>query len=93
MDILEVRVKIEWDDDALRRMTNDIVQDQAGRLQEVLDRVFKVARGKNLEWVKARLAQEWQSELGGEITEPELSEYAQTLVEGRRIKVRPELKP
>jgi hypothetical protein len=86
-------LRIEWDDDALRRMTNDIVQEHASQLQALLDRVFRLARGRSVEWVKGRLAKEWRSEFDTEITDPELSEYAQTLGAGHRIKVQTEVEP
>jgi hypothetical protein len=82
---------IEWDNDAIRRMTNEIVGEQAGKLQDLLDRVFRLAPGKSVDWVKTVLAQEWRSEFDAEITDPELSEYAKTLAEGHRIKVQPEI--
>jgi hypothetical protein len=85
-------MRIEWDDDAIRRMTNEIVEEQAGKLQDLLDRVFRLAPGKSVDWVKTVLAQEWRSEFDAEITDPELSEYAKTLAEGHRIKVQPEIK-
>lgn len=85
-------MRIEWDDDAFRRMTNEIIQEQADRLQDVLDRVFRIAPGKSVEWVKSQLAKEWRSEFDTEITDPELSEYSQALAAGQRIKVQPDIK-
>jgi hypothetical protein len=85
-------MNIEWDHDAIRRMTSEIVEEQASTLQDLLDRVFQLAPGKSVDWVKALLAKEWRSEFGSEITDPELSEYAQTLAGGCRIKVQPQLK-
>jgi len=84
---------IEWDDEVIRRMATEIVEEQAQRLQDLLDRVFRLASGRSVEWVKIVLAQEWRSEFDVEITDPELSEYAGALTEGRRIKVQPEVHP
>jgi hypothetical protein len=86
-------VEIEWNHEELRRMTNDILQEEASQLQAALDRVHRLAEGKNLEQVKILLELEWRTKFAAEITDPDLTDYAQTLVEGHRIVVRPELKP
>jgi hypothetical protein len=69
------------------------VQQQAGKVQGVYDRVLDAGRGQSLEEVKALLTQEWRTEFGSELTESELSERAAPLAEGRRIVVKLKMTP
>ncbi len=82
---------LNFDDDGIRRMANEVVQAQAGTLQAVYDRVLQAGQGKSVDEVKVLLQREVRLTLGGDITDPELTSCAEVLAQGRRIEVRPEL--
>lgn len=77
--------------DYLRRLKQElprqVAQEQADKMQGVLDRVLAGADGKDVEAVKLELAARWRAELGDELEEPMLSEYAGYLAAGQCIKV------
>ena len=55
-------------------------------MQRTLDRLSRELEGQPLETAKSRVRREW-SRLGGTISDPELTRYAQALIEGTRITV------
>jgi hypothetical protein len=80
---------IEWDEGGFRKLTDQIAQDTANELQGVFDRVLEAGRGNSVEQVKVLLAQELGEDT--EITDEELTEYAQLLADGTRIEVKAEV--
>jgi hypothetical protein len=78
----------DFDGDAVRAVAREAVQQRAGELQELYDRVLRTEAGKPVEDAKAALAREWRSAFGAELTDPELSDTAAVLASGTRIKVR-----
>lgn len=77
-------------DDVVSQVTQwaySIVQQS---LQPVLDSVLADYAGSPLEVVKTALAERWASSpLGGAITDPELTMYAEKLAAGHRIVIEP----
>jgi hypothetical protein len=65
-----------------------IAQQSSSNLQGVYDRVLAAGQGKNVDEVRDLLAVEWRSTFGQELSEPNLTEAATVLAEGRRIEVR-----
>ena len=59
---------------------NDIANDN----QRAFDALSVELKGKSLDEAKRRVKQEWERD-GGEITDPELTEYAELLIDGGRI--------
>lgn len=56
------------------------------RFQPILDRIFEEYSGKPVETIKPALAQRWaDGNQGATITDPELTQFAQMISEGRRI--------
>lgn len=82
-------MRIEWNESGLQEMANQVARDHAVRVQEVLDTILRTAPGKSLNEVKKLLSQEVHEKLGGNITDPELTAFAEALAAGQRIDVRP----
>ena len=74
----------KFDEGALKKVAEQAVKDKARDMQRRMDRLAAELKGKSLETAKVRLQQEWRRD-GGSITDPELTEYAQALVDGTRI--------
>jgi len=81
----------EFDDGAFRRAVGKEVQKGLEELrssyQRMFDRLIAQYQGRPVEEIKRALRIQWRRE-GGDITDPELTEYAQSIAEGRRIDVR-----
>jgi hypothetical protein len=82
-------VKIELADD-MNEFVNAAARSHAAKVQVVMDRVLQAGQGKTVDEVKAFLQGEVRSALGGDITDPELSSYAERLAAGQRVEVKPE---
>jgi microcystin degradation protein MlrC len=82
-------VKLEFDDDAINAVANQAARAQTAKVQTVLDRVLQTGQGKTVDEVKALLQKEVRTTLGGEITDPELSSFAELLAAGQRVDVKP----
>ena len=85
-------MKINFDEDAVRRLADEAARKQAARLQSVYDRVLEAGRGKDLGAMKVLLSNEWRSEFGTAIPDQQLSQSAEVLAQGRRIEVRPQVR-
>lgn len=78
-------MRIEWDDNALKQIENEVGQQAAKEMQKVVDRVLRAGKGKPVAEVKRMLRREWRTALGGDITDPELTKWAELLAAGHRI--------
>jgi hypothetical protein len=72
----------------VRQQLPIMAQQSSSKLQSVYDRVLAAGQGKNVDEVRDLLAVEWRSTFGQELSEPNLTEAATVLAEGRRIEVR-----
>lgn len=77
----------DFDGDAVRAMAREAVRQRADELQELYDRVLRTEADKPVEDVKTVLAREWRATFDTELTGPELSDTAEVLASGTRIKV------
>jgi hypothetical protein len=78
----------DFNEDAVRAMAREAVQQRADELQELYDRLLLTEAGKPVEDVKTALAREWRTTFDTELTDPELSDTAEVLASGTRIVVR-----
>ena len=78
-------------DDAARAAQRALAVEHRGRAAQhfdALDRLGRQYEGQQVEAIKPVLQAEWSRVNGGSITDPELSEWAQHISDGRRIAVR-----
>jgi hypothetical protein len=77
--------------DYLRRLKDELprqlAEERRDKMQTVLDAVLRESADKDVKEVKALIEQQWRAELGSDLDEPKLSEYAADLAAGRRIKL------
>lgn len=71
-------------DRVLKQAANDGVRKVANNYQRLLDDLASTHVGRPLEEVKAALQAGWRR-LGGELTDPELTRFAQLIKDGERI--------
>jgi hypothetical protein len=69
-------------------MPRQLAQQQADKVQRGYDSVLNDGQGKTVKEVEILLAQHWHASLSGDLDEPALSENAEHLAAGRRIKVK-----
>ena len=85
--------EIKWDKNALDRVVketaNKAVVEQGRKLQSELDSVLAQSSGKTAAEIKP-LVQNAFRRIGGSISDPELTQYAEVIAEGTRIVVQPE---
>lgn len=86
--------EIKWNKGALERAVKDATREglvQSSRnIQQQLDAVLAAAQGKSATEVKPMLQDAFRK-VGGSISEPELSQYAEILARGQRIVIEPRL--
>ena len=82
---IEIKMNGNWERD-LNRMVQGAVRDVADDYQKMFDRLGRQYKGRPVNEVKAALRREW-SRLGGTISDAELTDYAQLISEGTRIKM------
>jgi hypothetical protein len=82
-------VEFSFDEDSIKGMINEAEQAKADQVEAVFDKVRLAAQGKSLDEVKAHLQREVRLIPGGDITDPELTSYAEALARGQRIDVKP----
>ncbi|MHC1558190.1 hypothetical protein ACR9E3_04495 [Actinomycetospora sp. C-140] len=76
---------------AVREAARDGVQRLAERFQAVLDEVLATHAGRPVDEVKPVLQARWRAvNDGADLTDPELTQYAQALSDGQRVVVRAE---
>lgn len=86
---MNARVKISSNlERELQRVVQPQVQAIADQYQQMLDRLGRQYAGQSVETIKPVLQAEWSRVNGGSITDPELSDWAQHISDGRRIAVR-----
>ena len=83
---IEIKMSGNWERD-LNRLVQDSVKGIADDYQKMFDRLGRQYRGRPVAEVKSALRREW-SRLGGTISDAELSDYAQLISEGTRIKMK-----
>jgi biotin-(acetyl-CoA carboxylase) ligase len=76
----------------LRRVVEQGMRENvAPEVQRALDDIYQTHKGEPVEQVKSALQQRWASiGQGWNLTDPNLTAYAQAISEGRRIEVRVE---
>lgn len=80
--------RFEPNEDGIARAVTAAAQLRVDELQIVCDRVLHAGQGKSVDEVKALLRNDVRTTLGTEITDPELSTYAEVLASGRRVEFR-----
>jgi hypothetical protein len=81
------RVEFKFDESAMKKLINDGVREVASRYQALLDELAISQVGRPLNEVKTALRSGWRK-IGGDLTDPELTQYAEHLKDGERIEVR-----
>ncbi|MFI1382901.1 hypothetical protein [Embleya sp. NPDC020886] len=81
------RAKFTFNEAAVRKVVNDAAQRQGNRYEQMLQRLTQGYAGRPVSEIKPILQREWRA-LGGDITDPELTKYAQAISEGTRISMR-----
>lgn len=71
----------------LKKFIQGAVQDVAAEYQQMLDSVLRRYQGHPVAEIKPVLRREW-NKIGGNISDPELTEYATYISEGTRIQMR-----
>jgi hypothetical protein len=82
--------KFELNKQALADVANQAVALRAQQMQALLDAVGESERGKDISTVKATLGARWLQEFERQLTDPQLSAWAEQLAGGGRVIVKPE---
>jgi TRAP-type C4-dicarboxylate transport system substrate-binding protein len=77
----------KFDQRAIDKLAKEAVKNEAKRLQKMMDDLLRRYQGRPVSEVKSALAREWKKD-GGKVTDPELTEWATEISEGRRITVK-----
>ena len=77
----------KFDKNALKKVVDEGMKETAKEVQRFLDSFARTHKGKPVEEIKRSLRQQWKSKLGGDITDPELTTYAEQIAAGGTIKV------
>jgi hypothetical protein len=92
---VEMSMRVRVNDTAVRALKEHVrqqlptmAQQSSSKLQSVYDRVLATGQGRDVDEVRDLLAVEWRSTFGQELAEPNLTEAATMLADGRRIEVR-----
>lgn len=80
--------EIKMNAKGLKDVEKQITRDLKKEMQAFFDKFARSHKGQPVEQVKRALAQAWKRELGGSITDPELTDYANVISEGRKITVK-----
>jgi hypothetical protein len=79
-------IDFNFDERAVDQIAKDAVQAEAKEIQKMLDRLLRQYTGSPVPEVKAALVREWRKG-GGNISDPELSDWATLISNGTRIHV------
>jgi len=74
-----------FDKRGMEKLAKEAVRDVAKEAQRVFDRLGSSYEGKPIAEIKPALRREWRRVLGGDITDPDLTEYAEHISAGTRI--------
>jgi hypothetical protein len=77
--------KFEFDDRALKKMVAQEVQRIADDLTRALNGLTPQYRGKPLAQIKQQVQRVWKQQTGENITDPELTTFAEQIQAGGRI--------
>lgn len=73
----------------VRQAADGAVRQKANDLQAVVDNLGRTHQGRPVDEVKVALRGAWQNATGdGDITDPELTDWATYISEGRHIEIR-----
>ncbi len=81
-------MELKFDDDALRRLAKQVTEAKAEELQAMVDGVVAANAGQPVEEVKVALQTAWE-QTGGTISDPELTQWATAISQGRLIVIQP----
>lgn len=71
----------------LNKAVRGAMDDAASDYEKMLDRLRRQYQGRPVDHIKPALTREWKR-LGGSISDPELTTYAQHISDGTRVKVK-----
>jgi hypothetical protein len=71
----------------VERAVQGAIKDAAAEYQKMFDALLRTHSGRSVSEIKPVLRRNWQR-LGGDITDPELTQYAQHISNGTSIKTR-----
>lgn len=80
--------RVELNEEGIRQAVQGALESKRAAAQALFDAMGSEAVGKPLDEVKKLLAERWERDLGGSITDPELTVYAEALVSGAKVGVR-----
>ena len=78
----------EFDERALREVVDSGMQEVTGSYQRLFDELRADYAGRSVDEIKTVLQARWRSIGGGEITDPELTEWAQQIADGTNVQFR-----
>jgi hypothetical protein len=70
----------------MKKILQQTMQEEAKKIQRMMDQLGRQYRGQSVSTIKPALQRAWKRD-GGSISDPELTEYATAISEGRPIKV------
>ncbi len=76
----------EFNERAIKKAVHDGVAGMAKEYERMFERLSRQHKGKPDSLIKPVLRLEWRKIAGGDITDPELSQYAEAISNGTRIK-------
>lgn len=79
------RSSFKFDENALQQVVRASVTNLVASYQQLFDELRVTHAGRPVGEIKPVLQARWQSIAGGEITDPELSEWAQHVSDGTNI--------
>jgi hypothetical protein len=81
--------QFKFDKSAIRRVANKAVADMAAKLARDLNALIPSHEGRPLDEVKRAVQDVWRrGSGGGEISDPELSQFAEAIASGQQVTVR-----
>lgn len=81
-------IKFTMNQSGLKDLEKKLKRDITKDIQEFFDKFSRRYKGKPVSHVKQALSREWKRELGGSISDPELTNYAQVISEGGKVKAK-----
>lgn len=78
----------KFDKNAQRQLEKEVMAQYLTEMQRMLDGVFRTHGGKSVGDVKRALQRASKKDLGNALTDPELTQWAETISQGTKVKVR-----